>query len=263
MKSSDSCIHSGLFFFVFIVFLSLSAHLSARDYYQLKIYNLKDKTQETAVESYLKNAYLPGLHRAGIKKVGVFKPIEVKETESRKIIVFIPVKKLSQLETIEAKLDKDDKYQADGADYINAPWNNPPYQRMESVLLKAFEKMPSYGIPEHSTPKSERVYELRSYEGPTERFYRKKVEMFNEGGEVELFKTLDFQSVFYGEVISGNAMPNLMYMTTFSDMKSHDDHWNAFRNHPDWKALSALEKYKNTVSGSTIQLLRPAEYSDL
>src|SRR5690606_35679776 len=114
-----------------------------------------------------------------------------------------------------------------------------------------------------STPKKDRIYELRSYEGPTEKYYRKKVEMFNEGGEVDLFDRLDFQALFYAEVLSGNSMPNLMYMTTFSDMKSHDEHWNTFRNHPDWKVMSGLEKYKNTVSGSTIQLLYPADYSDL
>jgi len=37
-------------------------------------------------------------------------------------------------------------------------------------------------------------------------------------------------------------------MTTFADMKAHDERWDAFRNHPEWKALSAVEKYKNTVS---------------
>jgi hypothetical protein len=123
--------------------------------------------------------------------------------------------------------------------------------------------MPEFGVPNHSTPPSERIYELRSYEGPTEQYYRKKVEMFNEGGEIDLFKRLDFQAVFYGEVISGNTMSNLMYMTTFSDMKSHDEHWNTFRNHPEWKTMSALEKYKNTVSHSVIQLLNPTEYSDI
>jgi hypothetical protein len=123
--------------------------------------------------------------------------------------------------------------------------------------------MPEFGVPSHKTPPSERIYELRSYEGPTEQYYRKKVEMFNYGGEIDLFKRLDFQAVFYSEVISGNTMPNLMYMTTFSDMKSHDEHWNTFRNHPEWKTMSALEKYKNTVSHSVIQLLHPTEYSDI
>lgn len=123
--------------------------------------------------------------------------------------------------------------------------------------------MPNYAVPDHSTPPSDRIYELRSYEGPTEKYYRKKVEMFNEGGEVKLFKNIGSQPVFFGEVISGSTMPNLMYLTTYSDMKSHDEHWDTFRNHPDWKTLSALEEYKHTVSHSVVQLLHPTEYSDL
>lgn len=248
---------------LFIVLFAFSFSLSARDYYQLKIYHLKDAAQEVRVENYLKNAYLPALHRTGIKKVGVFKPIENTAGTEKKIIVFIPVKKLEDLEKIESKLDKDTQYQAGGAEYINALHNNPPYQRIESILLKAFSEMPEFGVPDHKTPPAERIYELRSYEGPTEQYYRKKVEMFNEGGEIDLFKRLDFQAVFYGEVISGSTMPNLMYMTTFSNMKSHDEHWNTFRNHPEWKTMSGLEKYKNTVSHSVIQLLHPTEYSDI
>lgn len=245
------------------ILLAFSLNLAARDYYQLKIYNLKDHAQEIRVENYLKNAYLPALHRAGIKKVGVFKPIESDDEAGKKIIVFIPMKTLNDLEKIELKLDKDTQYQAAGSEYINAKHDNPPYERIESVLLKAFSGMPEFGVPSHKTPPSERIYELRSYEGPTEQYYRKKVEMFNEGGEVDLFDRLDFQPVFYGEVISGSTMPNLMYMTTFSDMKSHDEHWDTFRNHPDWETMKAIEKYKNTVSHSVIQLLHPTEYSDI
>ncbi len=243
-----------------LLFTFVSA-VSARDYYQIKVYNLKDKTQEAQVEKYLKNAYLPALHRAGIKQVGVFKPVE-NDTAS-KVFVLIPLKEIGQVEAMEAALANDSQYQKDGAEYINASWENPPYVRMESILLKAFAEMPEFVRPSHKTPASERVYELRSYEGPTEKLYRKKVEMFNEGGEVALFKKLGFQAVFYGEVLSGSTMPNLMYMTTFANMKSHDEHWNTFRNHPDWKKLSGMEEYKHTVSHSVIQLLHPTDYSDL
>jgi uncharacterized protein YpmB len=260
MKSQKKYL-SGTFLVVLLIVFTFQ--LSARDYYQLKIYNLKDHAQEARVENYLKNAYLPALHRAGIKKVGVFKPIESDDKAGKKIIVFIPMKKPGDLVKIESKLAKDTQYQAAGSEYINAKHDNPPYERIESILLKAFSEMPEFGVPDHKTPPKERIYELRSYEGPTEQYYRKKVEMFNEGGEIDLFKRLDFQAVFYGEVISGNTMPNLMYMTTFSDMKSHGEHWNTFRTHPEWETMKTLEKYKNTVSRSEIQLLHPTEYSDI
>src|SRR5690606_26546023 len=83
------------------------------------------------------------------------------------------------------------------------------------LLLTAFIDSPNVQLPNLASPKSERVYELRSYEGPTEAYYRNKVDMFNEGDEIGLFKRLGFNAVFYGEVIAGSRMPNLMYLTTF------------------------------------------------
>lgn len=248
---------------LFMLIFALNSTLSARDYYQIKVYTLKDTVQEATVDRYLKDAYLPALHKAGIKKVGVFKSITEDKAAGTKVFVFIPLKNLNQIEKIEAKLTKDIQYQSNGSEYINASWKTPPYLRMESILLKAFAEMPAYRIPTHTTPPGEQIYELRSYEGPTEKMWRKKVEMFNEGGEVAIFHKLNFQEVFYAEVISGSAMPNLMYLTTFSNMKSHDEHWKAFRNDPDWKKLSGLEKYKNTVSHSDKYLMHPTDYSDI
>ena len=86
--------------------------------------------------------------------------------------------------------------------------------------------------------------------------------MFNEGGEIKLFASLEFNAVFYAEVISGSTMPNLMYLITFADMATHDAHWDAFRNHPQWKKLSALDEYKHTVSKTVKTLLSPTDYSD-
>lgn len=247
----------------FILAFSVNSTLSARDYYQIKVYTIADEAQGDRVERYLEEAYLPAMHRAGIEKVGVFKPIANDQAANTKIVVFIPLKELDEIEKIESKLAKDSEYQTKGADYINASYKTPPYQRIESILIRAFVEMPTFDIPNHKTPKSEQIYELRSYEGPTEKGYLKKVEMFNEGGEVALFKSLEFNAVFYGEVLSGAAMPNLMYMTTFKNMKSHDEHWDAFRNHPKWKKLSGLLEYKHTVSHSDKYLMHPTDYSDI
>lgn len=263
MKPYYHLTRKGLILLFVVLVFAIGSTVSARDYYQIKVYNLKDKNQQTQVENYLKDAYLPAIHRAGIKKVGVFKPIESEPDAGTLLFVFIPLKNLGQIEKIEADLAKDQQYQKDGADYINASWENPLYVRMESILLKAFKEMPDFAIPNHSTAPSERIYELRSYEGPTEKYYRKKVEMFNEGGEITIFKNIGSQPVFFAEVLSGSTMPNLMYLTTYSDMKSHDEHWDTFRSHPDWKELSGKEEYKHTVSKAVKHLLHPTDYSDI
>ena len=245
-----------------IIALSFPAFAGSRDYYQIQVFKLTGKVQEEKVDNFLKNAYLPALHRAGIQKIGVFKPIEKDTTSGKRVYVWIPFKSLDQFAKIQDVLENDKVFQKTGIDFLGAPFDQKPFIRKESILLKAFPDVPNYFIPNHKTVPSERIYELRSYEGPTENLFRKKVKMFNEGGEIKLFKNLDFNAVFYAEVISGNTMPNLMYLTTFADMAAHDAHWNAFRTHPDWKTLSSLPEYKNTVSKSIILLLHPTDYSD-
>jgi len=250
-------------FAVFVLLLSISGFAKPRDYYQIQVYRLTGKIQEEKVDNFLKTAYLPALHRAGIKKAGVFKPIESDTARAGKVVyVWIPFTSLDHFAKTMEALDNDAVYQKDGIDFLGAPFDQVPYLRKESILVKAFTDQPSYVIPAFPTPPSQRIYELRSYEGPTENLYRKKVEMFNKGGEVALFKSLDFNALFYSEVISGSTMPNLMYMTTFADMSAHDAHWNAFKNSPEWKKLSAMAEYKNTVSKNVTVLLHPTDYSD-
>jgi len=235
---------------------------AGRDFYQIQVYRLSSKAQEARTDNFLKMAYLPALHRAGIKSVGVFKPIASDTISGNQIIVWLPLTSLDQLDKLQLTLSSDKTYQAQGADFLNSAFDNVPFQRKESILLKAFAQAPAFVIPHHKTKPADRIYELRSYEGPAENLFRQKVKMFNEGGEIKLFKSLDFNAVFYAEVISGSTMPNLMYLTTFADMTAHDAHWNAFRDHPDWKKLSAKSEYQHTVSKSVKLLLYPTDYSD-
>lgn len=236
--------------------------VQSREFYQLKTYILKTKEQEQTIDKFLKEAYLPGLKKLGIKNIGVFKPKPTAVDSLKKIIVLIPFSSLSQFLGLEEKLAKDKIYLAAGADYLNAAYKQAPYQRIESVLLKAFADHPTMTTPALNTPRADRVYELRSYESATEAIYSNKVDMFNAGGEVKLFDRLAFNPVFYGEVISGAKMPNLMYMTTFADQATRDEHWKAFSASPEWKGLLAMEKYKNNISHIDITFLYPTDYSD-
>lgn len=234
-----------------------------REYYEIRIYHITGKTQEAATDKFLKDAFLPALQRAGIVKVGVFKPVASDTAFGKRIYVFIPFKTPDQMIQLPAVLAMDQKYQEQGKDFLDAPFDNPPFRRYESIYLFAFKDMPMLRTPRFSTPPSARIYELRSYESATEAKAAKKIEMFNEGGEIKLFEKLGFNAVFFGEVLAGSTKPNLMYMTSFADQKSRDDHWNTFRNHPEWKVMSGLEEYKNTVSKINIFLLRPTDYSGI
>jgi len=241
---------------------SVASIAASRDYYQIQVFRLTGKAQEEKMDNYLKNAYLPALHRAGIQKVGVFKPIESDTTSGKRVYIWMSFKSLDHFAKTQEVLEKDKVFLAAGSDFLNAPFDHKPFIRKESILLKAFSEASNYQLPNLSTAPSQRIYELRSYEGPTDNLFRQKVKMFNEGGEVELFNRLQFNPLFFAEVVSGSAMPNLMYLTAFSDMAAHDALWKEFGNHPDWKKLAAIEEYKNTVSHADVLLLHPTDYSD-
>lgn len=253
-------ITSGTGFFQTVTAQKRSNH---QQFYQIKIYHLDDNSQEQKVDAFLKEAYLPALHRAGVEPVGVFKPIEQDTTSDRRIYVLTPFNSLEQLITLQDALEKDNQYLSDGASYIRAQHNQPPYAFIESIILKAFSQAPHIQTPDLTSPKPERIYELRSYGSATEALNKNKVEMFNEGGEVEIFKDLEFNAVFYGNVLAGSEMPNLMYMTSFKNMESREAHWDSFVNSPQWEKLSSVEKYQHNVSRINIQLLHPTKYSDL
>lgn len=251
--------------FLFTVMVSFQSFGKApkREFYEIKIYHVSTQLQQERVHKYLKEALLPALHKIGITKVGVFKPVETDTTFGKLIYLLIPFKSAEQHLELPQLLLKDSEYLTAGTDYLDATADNAPYNRIESIFLHAFTMFPESKVPNHTTPQAERIYELRSYESATEKIHLNKVQMFNDGGEVKLFEKLEFNPVFFAQVISGSHMPNLMYMTSFSNKAAREAHWDVFKSHPDWKKMSGLKEYQKNVSHSDILFLHPTDYSDL
>src|SRR5690606_12907601 len=248
---------------LFISLIVITNNLSAqnKDIFQIKTYITNTEDQLKTTENFLKNAYLPALKRIGIKSVGVFKPKTIDSDSIIKVMVLIPFSSLEQFSSLDSELSKDAAFQTAGATYLKAPYTNKPYLRIESILMESFNGRTNLTPSLLSNSRADRVYELRSYESHTEAISKNKIDMFHNG-EFELFDKLDFNAVFYGEVISGPKMPNLMYMTTFANQESRDAHWKAFFASPEWKVLSAKPEFKNNVSKNDILFLTPTEYSD-
>jgi hypothetical protein len=236
-----------------------------QEFYNIKVYQLKTKEQQERVEKFLKTAFLPALHRVGIPQVGVFTAVDNDTAAIRRVYVLIPFHSLEDFVKLPGSLEKDKQYLEDGKDYLDATYNEPAYVRIESILLQAFPGMPVHQAPDaiRSLPASERIYELRSYEGPSEKYFSNKVQMFNQGDEIGLFKKLGFNAVFYASVISGAHMPNLMYMTSFENKAARDEHWKSFGSDPFWKKLSAQPEYQHNVSHIDDTFLHPTDFSDL
>jgi hypothetical protein len=135
---------------------------------------------------------------------------------------------------------------------------------VQSTITEAFPDQPKL-IPTILKSNPDALYELRSYESPTRELHKVKVNMFNAGGEIALFKRLDFQALFYSDVLSGSKMPNLIYMVVFDNEAARTEHWKAFGNSPEWKTISTDPKYRNNISVNHIEsiLMKRTAYSDL
>lgn len=245
-----------LLLFIIAPILSLAQQ---QEYYELKIYEFDNDDQLEITENYLQQALIPGFKELGIKNIGVFKP---KSDSLTNLYVLIP---FASLEAFAAKNDEFSESKIlleNGGDYFSGSNDHPPYKRINTILLKAFKDMPVIKPSALKGPREDRVYELRSYHSATEALLENKIKMFNEGGEINLFEALDFNAVFYGEVVAGPDMPNLMYLTTFKNQESRDKHWESFSNSPVWKEMAALPEYQDNVSEIEIHFLYPTAYSD-
>jgi len=250
------------------VFGSVLPHMGAaaesnknadRQFYELRVYALKNTEQQKLVEDYFKNAAIPALNQLGSKNIGVF--TELKPSGQTKLFILIPYSSLDEYITIWNKLAVDAAYQQKGQAYLNAPATAPAYERIESSLLMAFTHMPRLHVPAQKP----RIFELRRYEHASEAAGKKKLEMFNDAGEMDIFKRLGFDPVFFGETLIGGSRPNLTYMVTFDDMNAHDSHWKAFGSDPEWAKLKAIPDYADAklVSRITSTFLVPAGFSQI
>lgn len=229
------------------------------EFYELRVYQLKDEKQQQLVEAYWQNAAIPALNRLGIKNIGVF--TELKPAGQTRIYILTPFAGLADFTKITDELIKDSTYKKQGAAYLDAPATDPAYERIDSSLLKAFVHTPKMVIPDQKT----RLFELRQYQSASESAGKKKIEMFNDKGEIDIFKRLGFDPVFFAETLIGELRPNLTYMITFADMAAHDSHWKAFGNDPEWKTISSDPDYADAklVSKITSTFIVPTAYSQI
>ncbi|GAB3338041.1 hypothetical protein GCM10027299_49770 [Larkinella ripae] len=236
-----------------------SAQNPAPEFYELRVYTLKNGRQQKLVETYFQQAAIPALNRLGSQTIGVF--TEYLAQGFTKLVALIPYPSLDAYLKAPDLLARDAAYQQAGADYLNATATEPAYERIESSLLKAFAYMPKLEAP----AKKPRIFELRRYESPTEVTGQKKIEMFNEGGEIAIFKRVGLTPVFFGETLIGPLRPNLTYMLTFDDMAEHDQNWKTFGSDPEWKKISAKPEYANAriLSNITRTFLVPTAFSQI
>jgi hypothetical protein len=233
-----------------------------RLYYELRRYQLVDGPQKKICDAFFQNALIPAANRAGITPVGVFNLTVGPGTPA--MYVLLPSASLEALVNLEAHLAADAQYMSAGTPFLSAPAVAPAYQRIESQLMIAFEKIPGITLPTATATNAARVFELRTYESPSDLDHKRKVEMM-QSGEEKIFDKAGFTQVFYGDTLIGGHLPNLTYMLSFESLATRDQHWSGFATSPDWKAMQANPRYafEDIVSNITNLILTPAPYSQI
>jgi len=117
-----------------------------QQWYELRTYLFANETQRQLTGSYLEQAYLPALNRAGVGNIGVFS--EMQPAATGKIILLLPFDSIASLAAINDRLSRDGVYLKAGEAYLSAPPSAAAYERIESSLLKAFSHMPLIEVPE-------------------------------------------------------------------------------------------------------------------
>lgn len=231
------------------------------EYYEWRTYSLKNAEQLALVERHWAKAAIPALNRLGVPNVGTFR--EQTSSPAPKFYVLLTYNSLEQFNSVNAKLATDAQYLKDGAEYLGVEAKSPAYERIESTLMVAFDGMPKLEVPKLKG--QPRVFVLRTYESHNETAGKKKIEMFNTGGEIEIFRRTGLTPVFFGETIIGTSRPNLTYLLVFKDMADHDKSWATFRVDPAWVKLKSIPEYADAkiVSKITKTFVVPAEGSQI
>jgi hypothetical protein len=226
---------------------------------ELRRYRLRSGPMAARFGTYLKDALVPALGRAGIGPVGAWN-VSL-GPESPTLHLLLPHKDAASLLGLDARLAADAEFGRAAASFLALPPTDPPFEGCDSSLVAAVPTLPGIARPAGEAASPSRVFELRTYRSPSEPAGRRKLEMFEAGGELALFARLGMHTVFFGRTIVGSGLPSLTYMLVFADVAAREKAWATFRVHPEWVKLRDQPVYADIVSGIDAALLRPTEYS--
>jgi hypothetical protein len=233
---------------------------NAQEYYQMRVYRLKPDSDHSLLDAYLEKAAIPAFNRLGIKPVGVFTETDAKQAPA--VYVVIPYASLEVFAGVTSALKNDAEYHRAGAEYLQTPKDRPAFERIDSWLMRAFAGIPKLELPAYSRNKSDRIFELRTYESYSEAKAQKKVDMFNNG-EIDVMREVGLGPIFFGQALIGANLPHLTYMLSAENREAHKQHWDAFGKHPTWKSMSTDPQYADTVSRIYNHYLVPTPYSQI
>jgi hypothetical protein len=228
---------------------------------ELRRYRLRQGALLARFAAYAKEALVPALGRAGLAPIGAWNVAVGPDQPS--VHLLVPHPDAASVVTLAARLEDDAEYRRAAASSLALPPSDPPYLTCDVSLHAAVPTVPAVQKPAGEAAGPARIFELRTYRSATEAASRRKIEMFEAGGELALFGRLGLNVVFFGRDLVAAGLPSLTYMVVFADGAAREKAWAAFGSHPEWVKMRDDPRYAQTVSTIDSSLLRPTEYSQL
>jgi hypothetical protein len=204
------------------------------------------------------------MEAAAIGPIGIFKPMEPKDEDGGEVLRYVlaPHKSIEDWANISETLKANGAVWEPALKFLFAEKSDPNYSRIDSALFVAFEGMPELKLPEKPKDPAGRHFEIRTYESHSIIKGTLKVEMFNKA-EIDIFKKVGLDAVFYGEAKVAKNLPQLTYMLVYDSEAARKKAWKAFKTDPDWEKLKGNERYKDTVSNIISRFVVATEYSQI
>ncbi len=183
-------------------------------------------TKRAEYMKFLESAYAPALKRAGVETVGFFN--NDIGPDKPHVLCLLSYPSAAAMMDVQEKLAVDKAY---NAALHEVHGKGHVYERIESSLFRAFAT-----VPKVERPKGEgsHIFELRIYESDDPVSLAKKISMFEDGGEIAIFRKYGLEPVFFGEALVGGKLPNLTYMVAFPNITARAEAWKNFGTSPEW-----------------------------
>lgn len=235
----------------------------AREYIEIKIFYTADEDSKKRLLARCDEVLLPSRRAAGFAKTGIFSLYSELHEGDKKldekfrnaVFVFTSAPSFAMLEayhdTIHAALPPEKRIHTFAEEAL--------YTVQECNLLRAFPHCPKLEVP---TMSPDRVVQYRCYFSPSPDRNRAKRFMFDERGELALFKRCGMLPVFFGETLYGTNQPNISYMLSFENDAARRAGWEKFIKSEEWAQMSHEPEFKDTATQVRNLFLKPTPGSE-
>ena len=228
-------------------------------YFEFFYIHLQNGSQTARMAKWLETRLLPICQKHGFGPMGFF-TVAVGVNLPTTVILF-SYPSLSEMEAQWGKLDSDSDY---AAAVEEVEKDEPAFHRVESVLLRStFFCPPLVATPAGEPP--HKLYELRTYESPTNRQLGYLHDRFGKAGEIDVFHRSGIHPVLYADTVFGLNQPNMAYLIPFESEAHREKAWATFGSDPDWVRIrdESVRHGGEIVRNITNMFLSPMGFSML